>query len=98
MPSGVPSMTKNLVQWFFYGVVISFFAAYVASRALAPGARGAEVFRYTTTVAFIGYAVGMAHESVWFSRRWSVTAKYWFDGVLYAAATGLVYMWLWPHA
>lgn len=96
MPAGMPGMAKNLVQWFVYSVVISLLAAYLASRALPVGARGAEVFRFTATVAFLGYALAMTHESIWFSRRWSVTAKYWFDGLLYAAATGLVFMWLWP--
>jgi hypothetical protein len=98
MPAGVPSMTKNLVQWFVYSVVIGFFAAYVASRALPAGARGAEVFRYTATVAFLSYGLGMTHESIWFSRPWSITMRYWFDAVLYAGASGLVFMWLWPSA
>jgi hypothetical protein len=98
MPAGMPGMAKNLVQWFIYSLVISFFAAYIASRAVPAGGRGAEVFRYTTTAAFMAYGLGMTHESVWFSRPWSTTVKYWFDALLYAGATGLVYMWLWPHA
>ena len=98
MQPGMPGMTKNLVQWFIYSLVISLFAAYLTSRALPAGARGAEVFRFTSTVAFLAYGIGMTHESVWFSRPWSTTIKYWFDALLYAAATGAVYMWLWPHA
>ena len=37
LPNGRMSMTSNLVQWFLYCVVVSFFAAYVASRALPGG-------------------------------------------------------------
>lgn len=98
MPSGMPAMSKNLVQWFVYSIVVSLFAAYIASRAQAPGAAGGAVLRFTAATAFFCYGVGMAHESVWFSRRWSVTFKYWFDALLYAFATGFVFVWLWPKA
>ena len=96
MPAGMPGMAKNLVQWFIYSIVISLFAAYIASRALRPGAAGGEVLRFTAATAFFCYGVGMAHESVWFNRRWSVTFKYFFDALLYAFATGAVFVWLWP--
>ena len=96
MPAGMPGMAKNLVQWFIYSIVISLFAAYIASRALRPGAVGGEVLRFTAATAFFCYGVGMAHESVWFNRRWSVTFKYFFDALLYAFATGAVFVWLWP--
>lgn len=102
-PAGILTITpggmnigKNLVAWFIYSIVISLFAAYIASRALRPGAEGGEVLRFTSATAFFCYGVGMAHESVWFSRRWSVTFKYLFDALLYAFATGAVFVWLWP--
>ncbi len=98
MPPGMPAMSKNLVQWFIYSIVVSLFAAYIASRAQAPGAASGAVLRFTAATAFFCYGVGMAHESVWFSRRWSVTFKYWFDALLYAFATGFVFVWLWPKA
>lgn len=97
MPAGMPVMAKNLVAWFIYAVVISLFAAYIASRALQPGAPGAQVLRFTAATAFFCYGVGMAHESVWFNRRWSVTIKYLFDALLYGFATGAVFVWLWPR-
>ena len=96
IPGGM-NMAKNLVAWFIYSIVISLFAAYIASRALRPGAEGGEVLRFTAATAFFCYGVGMAHESVWFSRRWSVTFKYLFDALLYAFATGAVFVWLWPR-
>ena len=37
-PGGPPSMATNLVLWFLYSVVVSFFAAYIAGRAVGPGA------------------------------------------------------------
>jgi hypothetical protein len=97
MPAGMPVMAKNLVAWFIYSIVISVFAAYIASRALRPGAESGEVLRFTAATAFFCYGVGMAHESVWFNRRWSTTVKYLFDALLYAFATGAVFVWLWPR-
>ena len=98
MPPGVPRMSKNLIQWFIYSIVVSLFAAYIASRAQPPGAPSGGVLRFAAATAFFCYGVGIAHESVWFSRRWSVTFKYLFDALLYAFATGFVFVWLWPKA
>src|SRR5438046_2969337 len=53
LPSGPPAMGKNLIQWFVYCIVISVFAAYLASRTLTPGAGFPEVFRVIGTVAFL---------------------------------------------
>ena len=97
VPAGMPVMAKNLVAWFIYSIVISLFAAYIASRALLPGAPSGEVMRFTAATTFFCYGVGMAHESVWFNRRWSVTLKYLFDALLYALAAGAVFAWLWPR-
>lgn len=96
LPPGKMSMTSSLVIWFVYGGVISVFAAYVAGRALAPGAQALEVFRFAGTTAFLGYAVAQWQNSIWFGRAWSTTLKNTFDGLLYGLATGAVFGWLWP--
>jgi len=41
-----PSMGKPMALWFIYVLVTNFFAAYIASRALGPGAPYLEVFRF----------------------------------------------------
>ena len=38
MPNGRMSMTSNLISWFVYLIIVSLFAAYIAGRALPPGA------------------------------------------------------------
>lgn len=96
MPTGMPGMGKFLVQWFIYSLVVSLFAAYLASRALAPGAAAGEVFRFTATVAFLGYGLALIHDSIWFYRKWSTTFKNLFDALLYGAATAAVFVWMWP--
>jgi len=95
LPSGPVGMGKNLTQWFIYSLVVSLFAAYLASRAQL-GGEATEVFRFTSTAAFLGYGFAQVHESVWFGRKWSTTIKNLFDALLYAFATAGVFVWMWP--
>ena len=97
MPSGPMSMSRNLVQWFIYTVIVGVFAAYVAGRVLSPDAEYLQVFRVAGTTAFIAYAVGLWQQSIWYSRPWSTTIKLTADGLIYALLTGGTFGWLWPR-
>ena len=77
-------MAEPLVLWFVYLLVVALFAGYVASHALAPGAHYLDVFRYVGTTAFMGLSLGLVHDSIWYSRKWSTTLKLMFDGLIYA--------------
>jgi hypothetical protein len=93
---GSPSMGRSLVQWFVYCIVVSVFAAYLAGRALSPGAEFAEVVRFAGTTAFVGYALAVWQNSIWYKIAWSTTIKSTFDGLIYGLSTGAVFAWLWP--
>jgi len=97
MPSGPISMTGNLVQWFIYIVVVSFFAAYVAGHALAVGAPHAQVFRFAGVTAFVGYALALWQMSIRYRRAWGTTVRTTVDGLIYALLTGGTFGWLWPR-
>ncbi|HLF14713.1 MAG TPA: hypothetical protein VI932_07475 [Bacteroidota bacterium] len=97
-PSGPPGMGKELALWFLYSVVIGIFAAYVAGRALGPGAGYLAVHRFAGVIAFAGYALGLLQNSIWYKRSWSSTLKSMFDGLIYASVTGGTFGWLWPAA
>ena len=97
MPSGPVSMSGNLVQWFIYIVVVSFFAAYVVSRALPVGAPYAQVFRLAGATAFAGYALALWQMSIWYRRAWGTTIRSTIDGLIYALLTGGTFGWLWPR-
>jgi len=97
MPGGVPSMTRNFVLWFIYIVVVSFFSAYIASRALPSGAHYLEVFRFIGAAAFIGYALALWQMSIWYHRAWSMTIKSTVDGLIYGLLTAGTFGWLWPR-
>lgn len=91
-----PSMGKSLVQWFLYCIVIGVFAAYIAGRALGPGAEYLEVFRFSGATAFIGYGLALWQSSIWYKIAWSTTLKSNFDALVYGLLTGGAFGWLWP--
>ncbi|MFQ5640098.1 MAG: hypothetical protein ACE5IR_19130 [bacterium] len=96
MESGPPSMGMSLVQWFLYCIVVGIFAAYIAGRALEPGAHYLAVFRFVGCTAFLGYAAALLQNSIWYKRAWSTTLKSTFDGLVYALMTAGTFGWLWP--
>lgn len=96
LPSGPPSMGKNLIQWFLYCIVMGVFAAYLCSRTRAAGTDYLEVLRVVGTVAFLGYGGAQAQESIWAGRSWVVTFKHIFDSLIYALLTAGIFGWLWP--
>lgn len=98
MKSGPPAMGGSLVQWFIYSVVVGIFAAYIAGRALGPDAQYLEVFRFVGSIAFVGYALALLQNSIWYKRNWSATFKSMFDGLIYALLTAGTFGWLWPGA
>ena len=94
VPSGPPTMGKNLVQWFGYSLLVSVFAAYVA--AFTKTESSAMVFRLTSTIAVIGYAFTHIYNSIWKAQNWGTTARFLLDGVIYGLVTGAVFGWMWP--
>ena len=97
LPNGPGSMARNLVQWFLYTLVVSFFAAYVASRALPPGTDYLRVFQLVGATAFVGYSLALLQMSIWYRRAWGLTFKSIFDGLIYGLLTAGTFGWLWPH-
>jgi hypothetical protein len=97
MPSGPAPMGRNLTLWFLNAIVISTFAAYIAGRALPPGAHYLQVFRFAGATAFIGYSAALWQASIWYRRAWSTTAKLTVDGLIYALLTAGTFGWLWPR-
>ncbi len=97
MPSGKPTMGPQLAFWFLYCVVVGIFAAYIAGRALAPGAHYLAVFRFAGATAFVGYGLALWQNTIWWKRRWTTTLKSNVDGLLYGMLVGGAMGWLWPR-
>jgi hypothetical protein len=97
-PSGPPSMGKPLAWWFIYCVIVGFFAAYIAGRALPPGAPYLQVFRFVGASAFLGYTLALWQTVIWYGRSSMTTTKSTIDGLIYALLTAGTFGWLWPHS
>jgi hypothetical protein len=97
LPSGPMSMGRNLALWFLYSVIVGVLSAYVAGRALVPGADYLHVFRFVGVTAFTGYAVALWQMSIWYHRSWGITIKASVDGLIYGLVTAGTFGWLWPH-
>lgn len=95
-PNGPWQMGQTFVLWFLYAVVVGFFAAYVAGRALPMGAAYLQVFRFVGATAFMGYSFALWQISIWYGRSWKTTIKSTIDGLIYALFTAGVFGWLWP--
>lgn len=90
------AMGAQFTQWFLYCVLVSVFAAYIAGRALEPGAPYLEVHRFAGATAFAGYGLALLQRSIWWKQKWSTTLKGVFDALIYALLTGGTFGWLWP--
>ena len=97
VPNGPPAMAKSLTLWFVYCILVSVFAAYIASRAVGPGTEYLEVFRFAGTTAFIGYALALLQNSIWWRKNWGTTLRGMLDGLIYGLLTAGVFGWLWPR-
>jgi len=97
MKIGRPGMGAQFVQWFLYCVVVGIFAAYIAGRALPSDAPYRAVFRFAGCTAFVGYALALWQNTIWYKRSWMVTLKSTIDGLVYGLLTGGTFGWLWPR-
>jgi len=97
LPGGAFSMGKPLALWFVFCLVVSFFAAYVAGSALAPGTIYLKVFQVAGTTAFVAYTFAIWPISIWYGRKWSATIRSTIDGLIYALVTAGIFGWLWPR-
>jgi len=96
-PPGSFGMGPQLLQWFVYCLVVGVFAAYLTGRAVGPATPYLAVFRFAGTTAFVGYALALWQNSIWYRRAWSTTLKQTFDSLVYALLTGGTFGWLWPR-
>ena len=97
MPPWDGRMGKSLGLWFVYALVVSVFAAYVASRAVPAGAEYLQVFRFVGVTAFLAYSMALWQMSIWYHRALSMSLKATLDGLIYACLMAGVFGWLWPR-
>jgi hypothetical protein len=94
---GVPKMSKNLIQWFLFILVVSFFIAYVTAHCLPRGAEYLRVFQIAGAVGYVAYGLGGLPAAIWMGKPWRVALKEQVDGLVYGLVTAGTFGWLWPN-
>jgi hypothetical protein len=95
-PHGQMQMGATFVQWFVYLLIVSTLAAGVAHTTLHRGDEPGLIFHTVGLTAFAAYSLALWQLSIWYRRSWMITIKSTVDGLIYAAITGAVFVWLWP--
>jgi hypothetical protein len=97
LPNGYAGMTGNLAGWALFILLVTFLGAHVASSILAPAALSHAIFHTVGLFTFAAYALALWPLSIWYGRGWGISIKSTVDGLIYAVATALIFMWLWPR-
>ena len=95
-PPGGFGIGKSLLGWFIYSLLIGVICAYIGWLALGADTTFLAAFRVIGACAVLGYAVGAVNDSLWKGAPWKNTAKFMFDGFVYALVTAGIFGWLWP--
>ena len=96
-PNGMWGMGGALTKWFLYLLIVDAFAAYIAGRALPPGAEFLPVFRFVATAAFLGCSAALWQMNIWYHRKLSTTITSSIDGLIYALIAGAIFGHFWPR-
>jgi len=91
----IVNMGKNLGLTVVYFLVVSFCLAYLATLALEPGASFMAVFRFVSTAGLMTFLAAIVQHSIWFHNR---IVGHVIESILYAAISGAIFAWMWPHA
>ena len=87
---------RALQLWFVYCLVVSFLSGHIAHVALHGNADTHDIVHTVGLIAFMGYGMALAQQSIWGPKKWWPTAKGMIDALIYAAVTAGVFVWLWP--
>ena len=97
LPSSDGGMASNLAGWALFILVVTSIAAHQASVLLHVGANRHAIFHTIGLFTLAAYAFALWPLSIWYGRKWGITLRATLDGLIYAAATGLIFMWMWPR-
>jgi hypothetical protein len=97
LPGGPMTMSKNLIGWFIYLLVIACLAGCLAVLALPARAHDHDVFHVVLLASFLGYSAALWQMTIWYSRSIGTTIRSTIDGLIYGLITAGVFMYFWPR-
>lgn len=92
------NMTKPLIQWFVFCLLVALFSGYLAGATLGTSAESMQVFRVVSTAAFMAFGLGTIPYAIWFGEPWKSVTKSLVDALVYGCIAGAVFAFFWPHA
>lgn len=96
--NGAPNMGRNMLLSMIVYLFVGVFVAYLTGLSRAPGADGMAVMQVAGTAAFGFYFFGSLCNGIWFGQPLRAFITNGADALVYAVATGLIFMFLWPAA
>lgn len=94
------TMGDKMAATFIVYLVVSTLIAYLTRVALPPlpgPAPFAKVFQIAATAGILAYCFSFIPSAIWWgSYKRTIVANV-IDGVIYAAITGAIFAWRWPH-
>jgi hypothetical protein len=91
-----PGMGGSLLGSFVLYLIVSVGVAFIGSATLPASAGFERVLHVLGVAAILAYSAAVMPQIIWFERSWRMFFTHLFDGVVYGAATGLIFAWLWP--
>jgi hypothetical protein len=96
-PNGMRGMGRPLGLWFIYLLIVDLIAGYVAQTAVVTTSDLHVVFHVAGLTSFLGFAGALWQMTIWYRRPAYTTFKSTVDGLIYAAVTAGIFVWLWPR-
>jgi hypothetical protein len=91
------TMGGKLVATFIVYLVVSTLIAYLTRVALPGATSFARVFQVAASAGILAYCFSFIPSAIWWSSyRRTIVANV-IDGIIYAAITGAIFAWRWPH-
>jgi Na+-transporting NADH:ubiquinone oxidoreductase subunit NqrB len=99
VPKGPMNMGKMMGQSIVFYLVVNIFLGALGAHAIRFD--GHATFRHVYGIiglaTFMSYFFATTSLCIWFGRPWKSQWLQIVDGLIYAAATGAIFAWLWPR-
>jgi len=92
------NMGATMGTWFLFTLLVALIAACMTGAVFGPAVDHRHILHYAGGITFLCYAMGAAPLSIWYGRKWSTTFKNALDSLIYGAASGAIFMLMWPQA
>jgi hypothetical protein len=90
------SLGKPLVLWLLYVIVVSAMAGHIAYPRHDLQVDSRSIFHTVALTSLLAYAGAQWQQTIWYRKPWLTSLKSTLDGLIYAVATGAIFVYFWP--